>query len=69
MLPPVVVLFSDGYPSDDAEGGLDALIATDLGRRATRVPIAIGQDADMALLAASPATLPKPRFARMTSRG
>lgn len=50
MLPPVVVLFSDGYPSDDAEGGLDALIATDLGRRATRVPIAIGQDADMALL-------------------
>ncbi|HMO27716.1 VWA domain-containing protein [Enterovirga sp.] len=49
-LPPVVVLFSDGYPSDDAAGGLEALLATGPGRRAVRVPIAIGQDADMALL-------------------
>lgn len=49
-LPPVLVLFSDGFPSDDAEGGLEALLATRLGRRAIRVPIAIGQDADMALL-------------------
>lgn len=50
MLPPVIVLLSDGYPSDDAEGGLEALLATDLGHRAVRVPIAVGQDADMALL-------------------
>jgi uncharacterized protein YegL len=49
-LPPVIVLFSDGYPSDDAEGGLAALLATDLGSRAVRIPIAIGQDADMQLL-------------------
>ena len=49
-LPPVLVLFSDGFPSDDADGGLEALLGTELGRRAIRVPIAIGQDADMALL-------------------
>lgn len=49
-LPPVVVLFSDGYPSDDAAAGLEALLATGPGRRAVRIPIAIGQDADMALL-------------------
>ena len=48
--PPVIVLVSDGFPSDDAEAGLEALLATDAGRRATRIPIAIGQDADMALL-------------------
>lgn len=49
-LPPVIVLFSDGFPSDDAEGALDTLLATEAGRRAIRIPIAIGQDADMALL-------------------
>ena len=49
-LPPVIVLFSDGFPSDDAAAGLQALLATDLGRRAIRIPIAIGQDADMVLL-------------------
>lgn len=49
-LPPVLVLFSDGFPSDDAEGGLAALLATETGRRSVRIPIAIGQDADMALL-------------------
>ena len=50
--PPVIVLVSDGFPSDDAASGFDALFATDAGRRATRIPIAIGQDADMALLRA-----------------
>lgn len=50
ILPPVIVLFSDGYPSDEADEGLAALLATDLGGRAVRVPVAIGQDADMALL-------------------
>lgn len=61
MLAPVVVLFSDGFPSDDAQGGLDILLATELGRRSIRVPVAIGQDADMALLrsfASNPALAP-----------
>ena len=49
-LPPVIVLFSDGYPSDDAEGALETLLASEAGARAIRIPIAIGQDADMALL-------------------
>lgn len=49
-LPPVVVLFSDGYPSDDAEEALEALLASEAGARAIRIPIAIGQDADMSLL-------------------
>lgn len=61
MLAPVIVLLSDGFPSDDAQGGLETLLATELGRRSIRVPIAIGQDADMALLrafASNPALAP-----------
>lgn len=50
MLPPVIVLLSDGYATDDAKAGLDVLLASDLGGRAIRIPIAIGQDADLDLL-------------------
>lgn len=49
-LPPVVVLLSDGLPTDDARAGIAALDGTDLGSRAVRIPIAIGQDADLDLL-------------------
>ncbi len=49
-LPPVVVLLSDGLPTDDAEAGIAALARTELGRRAIRIPIAIGSDADLELL-------------------
>lgn len=45
-LPPVLVLISDGQPSDDFPGGLAALMAEPWGRRAVRVAIAIGSDAD-----------------------
>jgi uncharacterized protein YegL len=46
MLPPQIVLISDGKPTDDWEGGLQALLDVPWGRRAVRQAIAIGQDAD-----------------------
>lgn len=49
--PPVIILLSDGYPSDDAEAGIAALDASPPAARAIRIPIAIGQDADLDLLA------------------
>jgi uncharacterized protein YegL len=45
-LPPVLVLVSDGQPTDDFEAGLDTLMAEPWGRRAVRIAIAIGRDAD-----------------------
>jgi uncharacterized protein YegL len=50
QLPPVLVLASDGYPTDDVEEGLRALLATPEGAAATRIGIAIGSDAGMAVL-------------------
>lgn len=52
ILPPVIVLLSDGLPSDDARAGLAALDRTELGRQAIRIPIAIGSDADLEILQA-----------------
>jgi uncharacterized protein YegL len=46
MLPPVLVLVSDGQPTDDFAGGLRALMSQELGRKAVRIAIAIGADAD-----------------------
>jgi uncharacterized protein YegL len=46
MLPPQIVLVSDGQPTDDWKGALQALMATPWGRRGVRQAIAIGQDAD-----------------------
>ncbi len=45
-LPPVLVLLSDGQPTDDYKKGLDALMSQPWGKKAVRVAIAIGQDAD-----------------------
>ncbi|HET7602455.1 MAG TPA: VWA domain-containing protein [Gemmatimonadales bacterium] len=45
-LPPVLVLISDGQPTDDFEDGLEALMAQPWGKRAVRIAIAIGRDAD-----------------------
>jgi uncharacterized protein YegL len=45
-LPPVLVLISDGQPTDDFEGGLDALMDQAWGKKAVRIAIAIGEDAD-----------------------
>ncbi|MDW8363121.1 MAG: hypothetical protein RMK74_12030 [Myxococcales bacterium] len=44
-LPPVLVLVSDGEPTDDFDGGLRALMAQPWGKKAVRLAIAIGEDA------------------------
>lgn len=51
-LPPVLVLISDGRPTDDFAGGLQSLLQLPWGRRAVRLAIAIGSDADPAPLRA-----------------
>lgn len=50
QLPPVLVLISDGQPSDDFEGGLKRLLESPFGSRSLRVAIAIGSDADNEIL-------------------
>lgn len=50
QLPPVIVIASDGYPTDDIEGGLRAFFAAELARGAVRLAIAIGADADPEIL-------------------
>ncbi|MEY6433688.1 VWA domain-containing protein [Thioalkalicoccus limnaeus] len=49
-LPPVLVLISDGQPTDDFNAGLQALMAEPWGRKAVRIAIAIGEDADTEVL-------------------
>ncbi len=49
-LPPVLVLVSDGQPTDDFEAGLEMLNAEPWGKKAVRIAIAIGQDADEEVL-------------------
>lgn len=50
QLPPVLVLASDGYPTDDFEAGLDALFAAEHAAAAIRLAIAIGGEADLEVL-------------------
>ena len=45
-LPPVIVLLSDGQPTDDYKKALDKLLHLPWGKKAVRIAIAIGQDAD-----------------------
>jgi uncharacterized protein YegL len=50
-LPPVLVLVSDGRPTDrDYRQSLDELLALPWGQRAIRIAIAIGRDADYDVL-------------------
>jgi uncharacterized protein YegL len=49
-LPPVLVLISDGQPTDDFRKGLTALMEQPWGKKAVRVAIAIGDDADRDVL-------------------
>ena len=49
-LPPVLVLISDGQPTDDMLGGLRTLMDQPWGKKAVRVAIAIGEDADLEVL-------------------
>lgn len=50
QLPPVIVLASDGYPTDDYEGGLEALFAAEHAEASIRIAIAIGSEADLEIL-------------------
>jgi len=50
QLPPVVLLASDGLPTDDVEAGLTAFFAATNAASAVRLAIAIGSDADQAVL-------------------
>ncbi|HQE94072.1 MAG TPA: VWA domain-containing protein [Anaerolineae bacterium] len=49
-LPPVLVLISDGQPTDSFEKGLQKLMDEPWGKKAVRIAIAIGQDADHSVL-------------------
>lgn len=49
-LPPVLVLISDGQPTDDFVGGLEELDRVPWGKKAVRIAIAIGRDADKDVL-------------------
>lgn len=49
-LPPVLVMISDGQPTDDFKGGLREVMAQPWGTKAVRIAIAIGEDADLEVL-------------------
>ena len=49
-LPPVLVLVSDGEPTDDFDSGLRALMAEPWGKKAVRLAIAIGEGARVDVL-------------------
>ncbi len=49
-LPPVLVLISDGQPTDDFEAGLASLLRQPWAQKAVRLAIALGHDADLEVL-------------------
>ncbi len=49
-LPPVLVLMSDGEPTDDFNTGLKALMEQGWGKKAVRIAIAIGESANLDVL-------------------
>ncbi len=51
-LPPVIVLLSDGQPTDDYKRPLEELMKLPWARKAVRIAISIGQGADTAVLEA-----------------
>lgn len=50
-LPPVLVLISDGQPTDHYKTSLQKLLQMPWGKKAVKIAIAIGQDADEEILA------------------
>lgn len=49
-LPPVLILISDGQPTDDISKGLQAIMEQQWGRKAVRLAIAIAEDTDNEVL-------------------
>ena len=50
-LKPIIVLMSDGWPSDTWEPNLNRLLSLPWGEKAIKIAIAIGKDADREILA------------------
>lgn len=60
-IPPVLVLVTDGYPTDDFRASMQTFLALPWAKRAVRLAIAIGRDANVAVLntfIANPAIAP-----------
>lgn len=49
-LPPVLMMISDGQPTDDFSAGLKKLMAEPWAKKAVRLAIAVGRDADRDVL-------------------
>lgn len=49
-LPPIILLISDGKPTDNFNKGLEVLLAQPWGKQSVRIAIAIGSDADKQVL-------------------
>jgi uncharacterized protein YegL len=49
-LPPILVLITQGYATDDVARGLKAIMDQPWGRKAVRIGISVGEDADYALI-------------------
>lgn len=49
-LPPVLVLITDGQPTDDFGAGVKTLLELPWGKKAVRIGVAIGEDADLDVL-------------------
>ena len=49
-LPPVLILISDGHPTDDFDSGLKSLLYQPWGKKSIRIAIGIGEDADESTL-------------------
>lgn len=49
-LPPVLVLITDGYPTDDVNRGIKAIMDQPWGKKSVRIAIGIGADADYNML-------------------
>ncbi len=50
-LPPIIVVMSDGWPTDAWEVSLERLLLTPWGKKATKIAIAIGKEPDKEILA------------------
>ena len=49
-LPPVLILISGGQPTDEISKGLQAIMDQQWGKKAVRLAVAIGEDADLDVL-------------------
>jgi len=50
FLPPILVLITDGQPTDDYKRSLSELLASPTGKNAIKLSIAIGRDADIEVI-------------------